>query len=200
MPNLSHNDIVQQYAEAVVFYKGKPHKVKHIGMNEITLLDIRSQRKKFVEFNLKDFRAPQTRLGMVNLDGSVVYVRRTIKKQFSVGLTATNTEFISLDAPSSIPRMEAKSKVKMMECPEFGDMLLGHYPSMKEAYLQAKEFVGTVAFDKQFAIDWRGSVWHRLISIGHYSDEKENILFAKEYKHYSILLKEHHEEVVRDFR
>lgn len=198
MPDLNHDDIVQQYHNTTIFYKGKPHKVKRIGMDDVTIMDLRTQRRKDVEFKLKDFLPVQTRLGMVNMDGVSVYVRRTIRKQYLTGLNNTNTECVAIAGLTPIDRRVIVEKVKEMECPEFADMLLGHYPTVQSAYNQAVKIGGTVAFDKQWALDAIGNVFLRTELIGQYENGK--IVLDKSFKHFGVLLKENHEEAVRNFR
>src|SRR6476660_5481498 len=187
VPDLNHDDIVQQFGNTTFFYKGKPHKVKRVGMDDVRILDLRTQRTKEVEFKLKDFLPVQTRLGMVNIDGVAVYVRRLIRKQYLTGINSTNTECIPLNSIAAGDRLAAQLKVREMECPEFADMLLGHYPTLESAWAQAKKIDGAVAFDKQWALDASGAVYFRTDKVGAYWESDKRIELDEPFKHYSVL-------------
>jgi hypothetical protein len=200
MPDLEHDDIVQQFNNSVIFYKGKPNKVARIGFDNVVLLDLYSQRKKEVEFKLKDFVAPPVRLGMVNLDGACVYVKRSIRKQFATGLTTGNTTFHMVPSLTSSSRREIMAKVNEMACPEFADMLMGHYPTIQSAFNQAQKLGGAVAFDKQFCVDVGSQVFYKESLVGSYNTVTDEIVFTDAHKHLSILLKGSYAKAPRTFR
>lgn len=199
MADLNLADIEQQYANTVCFYKGKPHKVRAVGA-KIKLLDLITQKNKLVDFSLKDFSGPRTRLGFVNCDEGVVYVSRLPIRIMLVGINTSNCRVEAPEdqmAPFDLGHIT--KKVQAMECPEFANMLLGHYPSLKKAFEQAKAFEGTFAFDKQFAVDGAGHVYFRTQQVGNYSSKTGEISFFKNKEHLQLLIGNAYEKAARTF-
>lgn len=199
MADLAIADIEQQYANTVCFYKGKPHKVRGVG-NKIKLLDLLTQKTKSVEFSLKDFTGPRTRLGFVNCDDGVVYVSRVPSRIMTVGINTANCRLDILeDAECPVGNSAIIRRVSEMECPEFGRMLLGHYPTLKAAFKQANEENGTVAFDRQFAVTARGQVYYRNVLSGVYNASTNEIKFNKGKEFLQLLIGKAYEQAARTF-
>lgn len=199
MADLNPADVEQQYGHTVCFYKGHPHKVKRVG-DKVKLLDIFTQRSKTVEFSLKDFSGPRTRLGFVNYDDSVVYVTRQPVRMMQVGITQNNCRFLTISEeyyPNG--RHAAVEKVATMECPEFGEMLLGHYPPLKSAFKLAEENRGATAFDKQFAVGFDGAIYYKDQLVGTYDKKTNTISFKKGKEFLQLLLEKRYEKDARTF-
>lgn len=199
MAELNIDDIQQQYGNTLCFYRGKPCKVKSVG-KRIKLLDLVTQRNLLVDFSLKDFSGPRTRLGFVNVDESVVFVSRNTIRVMQVGINAANCQF-TYPEQASFPHGIAYvvAEVQSLDSPEVANMLLGHYPALKNAYSTAVEFEGTVAFDKQFAVDCQRNVFFKTELVGRYSPENNTIKFNKNKEHLSFLIGERNGQIPRTF-
>lgn len=197
---LALNDIVQQYSGCVILYKGKPHKVKNVGA-QVQLLDLHSMRKKMVDFDQKDFAPPLLRLGYVNIDNTSVYVSRKPARLYQVGINQNN--FIVSPNKRSLydgDINEVVKKVIAMEVPEFADMMLGHYPTLQSALKNDNFFrsAGSIAFDKQFAIDSGCYIYYKGTNVGRLNGS-EKIVFNKGMEYLGILLENGYEKATRTF-
>lgn len=195
MADLNLNDIIQQYNGCLIFYKGKPHKVKRCA-DVITLLDVATQRTKLVEFSLKDFSAPFLRLGYLNVDNTATFIARKSVRMMNVGLNLNNCEFQSHPPAEGIDH-KLEMKIYDMECVEYGDMFFNHYPSLEEARKKAQKLAGSVAFDKQFCIDYNDRIYYKGGHVGAYSGKQIEWKAGKNYL--STVLGEYDEKNLRTF-
>jgi len=197
MVELSYEDIIQQYSDCVILYKGKPHKVKEIDHpNKVKILDLNTQRSKWVDFSFKTFAPPLLRLGYVNQDEVAVFVYRTPVRNYFTGINSLNCKIVGNKESYTRNNVgSVVSKVSQMDSPEFADMLLGHYPSLKEAVTRAEEFAGSVAFDKQFAVDLERKVFYKGYQVGNvYGD---TVVFSSDNEHLSLVLGNEYETTAR---
>jgi len=195
MADLSVTDIIQQFDKTVILYKGRPHKVKQVG-KVIKLLDLISQKEKLVEFSLKDFNSPALRLGYVNVDETAIYVARKPVRMMKVGIDFHNCVFVTCEDSTCPNNIKAiRDKVTLMECPEFGLMMLGHYPNLEQAFERACSFEGCVAFDKQFAVDSQGYIFFKGNHVGRYKNKA--ITFKPDYHYLNFFLGEMDEKALR---
>lgn len=197
MADLALNDIVQQYNNCLIFYKGKPHKVKRCG-ETITLLDVTTQRAKQVEFKLKDFSAPPLRLGYLNVEDTATYIARMPIRMFSVGINVNNCKFHTQAGGEGLSNA-VSTKIHEMECIEYGDMFFGHYPPFESALKQAIYSGGAVAFDKQFCVDYVKRIYYKGELVGYYDQKQKKIDFTKGKEYLSILLEDYREKDLRTF-
>lgn len=199
MPEISFEDMNQQFAHTVIFYKGKPCKVKQVGA-KVKLLNLVTQRSGLVEFKLADFSPPPLRLGYVNYEETAVYVSRLHARQYQIGLSSNNCR---MTIPNNMASPNSKSaiidKLANFEAPEFADMFFGHYPKLKDAFNHASEFKGAVAFDKQFAVDRSARVFYKTDYVGEYQGENK-ISFQKAFSHLSLLLNNEYAKTTRTFK
>lgn len=197
MAELSFDDIVQQYSDCVILYKGKPHKVKEIDHpNKVKIFDLITQRSKWVDFSFKTFAPPVLRLGYVNLDEVAVFVYRIPVRNFYTGINNINCKVIANKGSFTKNNVNTVvEKVSRMDSPEFADMLLGHYPPLKEAIKRAQEFIGSVAFDKQFAVDHEGSVFYKGVRVGDVKGDE--VVFSSGNEHLSLVLGNEYETTAR---
>jgi hypothetical protein len=199
MPEISFEDMNQQFAHTVIFYKGKPCKVKTVGA-KVKLLNLVTQRSGMVEFSLKDFCPPPLRLGFVNYEETAVYVSRLHARQYQIGLSNNNCRFtIPQNMASPNNKTTLIQKLETFEAPEFADMFFGHYPKLKDAFQHACEFKGAVAFDKQFAVDKAARVFYKTDYVGDYHGEGK-IVFQKVFSHLSLLLNKEYAKTTRTFK
>lgn len=197
MADLSAADIVQQYDKCLILYKGKPHKVKQVGV-DVKLLDLSTQQSKFVQFSFKDFAPPILRCGYVNIEENAVYLARKPVRLYHVGLHQNNCEFLTQASTSCVPGRDALVKVMTLECPEISNMMLGHYPTLKSAYEQATKREATYAFDRQFCVDARARVYYKTKRVGTYNGNV--VEFERGFEYLSVLLGGEHEKATRTFR
>lgn len=201
MADLSVADIIQQYDKTVILYKGIPHKVKQVAKT-IKLLDLVKQKEKLVEFSLKDFNSPVLRLGYVNMDETSIYVSRKPVRMMKIGIDYHNCDFLA-NANSPCPNSisDVIGKMKYMESIEFGKMMLGHYPSLKDAFERAASFEGSVAFDKQFAVDAYANIYFKGNQVGKATEslKEKDITFYPEHQFLSLMIGNSYEHDARAF-
>lgn len=200
--DLGYEDIVQLYGKSVVMYKGKPVYIEAVGGNGAVLYhDLRTQRSHQTMFSLKDFKSPAKRLGFVNVKGSVIYAMRMPVRRFKVGLSRENTHFNYVPgAPYPVGEHETIEYVSRLRGVELADSLDGKYPTLKECTDHLREFKGAMAFDRQFAVDDRGSIFYRTTKVGKLAKRADgqytaaDIEFNDKHKHLIILLEGNHEK------
>lgn len=197
MPNEINNiDIDQLYSDSLVRYKGDVVKVEEVAGRNMCLFFLKDRSKKDVKYNPNDFSPIRERIGYVNYNSRAVYVTRTTKRLYSIGITSRNSRFRSRyqAAPEPIRRLTAR---------EIVDALDNKYPSIKEALQQFRDEYSSVAFDKQFAINYHRQIIFKETDIvgnlpkPYRSIERINWLPGKE--HYQFLLELNYEKTVRTF-
>lgn len=195
MEELAYPDIVQQYHKTIVLYKGEPVHVSAVGQDKPTkvlIFFLLTQVTKIVDFNLVDFTAPEFRIGMVNVGGSVLYVNRVPVRKMQVGLNANNTSIQYIDGVNyEDGPMAAAAQLKGFNHIALGAAIKGQYPSFEECLDFIKHFQGAMAWERQFCIDHRRAVYYKRKLVGKLaknSTRPEKITFDKGFEHLDILL------------
>lgn len=195
MEALAYQDIVQQYHRTVVLYKGEPVNVTAVGEDmptKVRVLDLLQQKTRTVQFNLVDFTPPTFRIGMVNIGGSCLYVVRKPVRKMQVGVNSSNCNVSHIPEAKYLEGAgECMSQVSKFTGVEIGNAIKGIYPSFEECLDFIKNFRGTMAWDRQFAIDCRRQVFYRTALVGNLPrncTKADKIQFAKGYEHLDILL------------
>lgn len=205
MAEMSVQDIISRFQDSLVMYKDKPTYVKRVGKDgSVVILDLFNQRTDTVAFELKDFTAPMRRLGMVNVEGSVIWAYRNPVRRYKVGLSSEN---FSAEALGGIHYPEGgattRNKVKSLQIPELADCLFNKYPTLKQACKYLKQFQGAVAFDKQFAITHNRDIVYKRNIVGYLPNKLEttaDIVFNEGFKHLGILLDGNYEKPLSNSR
>lgn len=189
---IAFEDLKTMFKDAVVLYTGRPVKVLDVGANnKFLIFDLITQKREIVEWDFKKFRNPTRRLGMVNLNEGVVYVSRIPHRKYSSGLTKNNLNIQGLEGDRNTQYAACIVKIRELMDIGIGDALNNAYPTFKDAKLWVKQFYGTYAFDKQFALDTNGYVWYKTKHVGNWTDgmeKPEDIQFLPGAEHLKLLL------------
>jgi len=195
MREISIEDIQQKYEGSVVMFERRPVLFKKIaGDYSCRIFDLMAQKEEQVPFEMKKFLPPAPRIGMVNINGSVVYVVRNAIRRYKLGLSRENIS--AQAAPVPYPDGRAASYiglVQTLERKELGEALLNKYPTLREAARRVSQFEGACAFDKQFAVDSEGEVIYKTKVVGNLLNGKD-IEFIKGFEHLAILLNKGYEK------
>jgi hypothetical protein len=194
MDDLSVEDIRQLYVGSVCMHKGVPIYFYKVSMEHVvTYYVLETQALKTAKFSLKDFTSPAGRLGFVNVMGGAVYVQRLPVRRFSVGLTKENL-LVKTVRGCRYPEGENASieRIKGRNTPELHYTMMGVFPSMEEAYNEAVDVRGCVAFDRQFCINCDTGVYYKTQFVGVYGDKKIN--FEPQHKYLELLLGNEYEK------
>lgn len=201
---VTYEDLCQYYSQSLVLYKGKVHKVKSISMERsFRLLNLHTMKTITDPKGEEHIQPLMRRMGMLNLDGSVLYLQRQPVRKYNIGITEANVVFKILDVQYPADAILTKKKAQTFECPEIADMLFDVYPTLKESMAQVKEFGGASAFDKQFAVDNRFNIHYkswRVGSIPKNCSTVAKIEWSPGYEHLGILLENGYEKSLRDSR
>lgn len=190
---MSIEDINSRFKDSLIMYNNKPSYVKRVGNNgDCILLDLITQKQETVPFKLDKFNSPVRRVGMVNIEGSVVYAERIPIRRFKVGLSYENFHVSTLDGVTYPARAaQTRDKVRTLQCVELGEALMDKYPSLSACLKHLKQFPGAMAFDKQFAVSDAGLVFYKKAhvgSIGFKAKSVNDIEWRKGYEHLILLL------------
>lgn len=191
--DMSVEDINSRFHNSLIMYKNKPAYVKRVGNNgDCILLDLLTQKQDTVPFKLAEFANPIRRIGMVNVEGSVIYGERIPIRRYKVGLTTENTRISQIDGVEYPARAaQTRDKVRTLQCVELGEALMDKYPSLSACLKHLRQFPGAMAFDKQFAVADTGFIFYKKTQVGavDFRAKKVNeIVWQKGYEHLILLL------------
>jgi len=166
MLNMSVEDIHQKYNNSVVMIDGAAKYVTKVISDEfLRVTDLRTQATEDLAVSPRNLKSPE-RIGFVNLFNSVIYGQRNSMRIMRNGLCKENVEFKVLECPSPKSKGTVLAHARTLYYPELADALENIYPDLKVALRRAKQHNGTVAFDKQFAVDCNGDVWYKIYKVG----------------------------------
>ena len=198
--NVHIEDLRTFFMGQVVLYKNRPTKVMAL-TNELMykLLDLETQKTIIVKRAHADITPPHRRLGMVTIGSLTYYLARIPARKMQMGLSHNNVKISKLPFRND-ELIDMINKLYEFDSRELAMCMLNKYPSISEAYEEAEAMHGCVAFDKQFAIDNKGSIYYKVYKIGQTSKKgKFQITFDHGYNHLAILLDGNHEKSIRDF-
>ncbi len=166
--NVGIADLRTFFQGSLAIHKGKPRKVISIGENRaFKLLDLLTQKTVIDEEGIKHINPPLLRLGMVNIEGEVVFMSRLPVRKMHIGLNSQNTTVQALrqeEYPQGFPALYKKALE--FTSPGIAETMLGKFPSFREALKQTREFGGACAFDRQFAVNKYGDIYYKTNVVG----------------------------------
>ena len=198
--NVHIEDLRTFFMGQVVMYKNRPTKVTMItGEFKYKLLDLETQKQTIVLRAHKDITPPHRRLGMLTIGSLSYYLTRLPARRMQMGLNQNNVRMTRLPfKPDELRDMI--DKVCEFDSRELALCMLNKYPSIAEAFEEAHDMFGCVAFDKQFAIDHKGRIYYKTHLVGITSKKSGfQITFDPGFAHLAILLDGNHEKSIRDF-
>lgn len=168
MRDIATRDLRTMYRNSLVLWKGKPISVLEISEDyKFSVYCLESQTTKTLSWIPENFTAPTIRIGYVNLGTNCIYCHRVPSRRYKIGLSSENVRMIRTEHPLNEAEDDVASYIiHRMRSPQLYKALVGDYPTMTEAYDQAVECTGTVAFDKQFAVHHDGRIFFKGETVG----------------------------------
>lgn len=201
MAKLALNDAIQLYHDTICMYKGQPVRVISIDADFIvTLIYLRQDKRAKVEFEHELFGPPLGRIGFVNEGVHTFYVTRQPIRRYQVGLNRGNIGVRGI--PGNNPRAfqrDYDACVRMVT-KAWGKALDNDYPTLAEALRIATEHKGSVAFDKQFAVDHNRTVFYKDKVVGSIPPRMstvKRIVFNVGFEHLDTLLTRPNDKTTR---
>lgn len=191
---LGYDDIVQQYAQNIVLFKGRPvfvHSVSIGAPHSLNCTDLVTQKRVSGRFNMHDFTPPNMRIGMVNINGATLYVTRKPVRRMNVGINSQNLIIKYLDVVYIDGAQQAIAEVQRLKTADLGSAMLGIYPTFEESLEFVSEFKGAMAFDRQFAVCSKRKIHYKTNVVGVLArgvNTIDGIVFSAEFEHLELLL------------
>lgn len=201
---LSHADAVQLYAGCWLEYKEN----QLVYLSEIShefkarIKNIENGKSAIVPFNTVDFKPIGNRLGFVNTEFCALFVYRKPVRRFSVGLCSNNIGVaFSQECYMTDSRREAHDGLLRLTNNDIAATIRGDYPDFATAMDQAKDAGGSVAFDRQFAVDKTKNIFYKDKLVGKAKDRTvDGIQLKEDFKYLGLILRGENAKDLRDFR
>ena len=185
---ISVADAQTMYTGTVCEHKGDLVYVANIDGNyQVLMKELLSGKLRQAVFDTDEFSAPSNgRLGYVNFGSVAMYIMRNPRRMYKNGFTYQNLTFKKSDGFGYT--MEELDFVQL-ECrqgitnPAFVDTYTGKFPSFEEAVAQvlAKD-ARIIAFDRQFALSYKGGVYYKNIHVGQIDLRRQRTLDQIKWK------------------
>lgn len=189
MAEINIADAKMMYQDTLVLRKGIPIFIRQItddGMVHAWHLP----NQKFLRFRFKqaDLSNPSFRLGYVNLGTNCFFLCRFTARIYKAGLNNTNIKSTQYsDHPlNRVEQLEASNIMKTLSSVSLYKTIKGIYPEIREAFRQATENKGVVAFDRQFAVSKDAIIFYKGKVVGSLVDGC--VVLMESYAHLSLVL------------
>lgn len=163
MEMVPERDLIQYFKGSLFLYRGKPVYCNSVRGNELRILILESQEEHYVVYDPSTCTPIGGRIGNVNHNGGVCYVSRKPSRQFQIGINPNNTSFRTV---GSDPTGRVRAAIQGLNKSVIADAIAGKYPNIAQAFHRATVKGGTVAFDRQFAIDFQGVIYYHNKGVG----------------------------------
>ena len=188
MEMVPERDLIQYFKGSLFLYQGKPVYCNGARGNTLHVMMLEGRGEYDVVYDPSTCTPVGGRIGNVNYNGGVCYVSRKPSRQFQIGINANNTTFSTV-GPDPTGRVRAAIQGLTKEV--IVDAINGKYPPFREARRRATEREGTVAFDRQFAVDFLGQIYYRnkrvgIIDAAHVG--VENVVFDEDFKYLQLII------------
>lgn len=172
---VSIGDAEQMFLNTIVEVEGVPHAVhawteegeKMQALNILTGASVALPRDADLLLSPTHYQ-----LGYQQIGSQAIFLQRRPVRQYRVGWCDRN-----VDGMSSV-RDIARSKASMES---FKRMLNRDYPSMARAFQQAVQKEICLAFDRQFAVDYRGRLIYKGNQVGTFDGERISLMDNRKY-------------------
>lgn len=181
MPTIvSAGDAEQMYMNTVVEVEGQPIILHNWADNgDMVGVNILTGASLTVPRDADLLMAPsQHQLGYLQISNEATFLQRRPVRQYRVGWCDRNVEGMNFSARDLV-----RTKAIMNA---FRNMLNRDYPSLNRAYESAKSKECRLAFDRQFAIDYRGNILYKGGHVGAY--DGKNIVLKNDRQYLSTQL------------
>lgn len=195
MAEISLQDATTMYKNSVVMYKGSPsYVVSLVGNIQVLIRDLETGVLKWVPFSLEDFRNVDSRMGYVNYDVFSVYMKRKPLRMYKVGLCAENISYVRGDFRYNDDDLGYIDRLRMgLTESNLADTLLGKFPSFGEVVEKVRNKTSRLlAFDRQFALSYKGGVYYRGKQVGTFDVQEKNsiedVVMSEGYESFHSIL------------
>lgn len=181
---LTVEDIRQQYQYNLFYYEDAVIYVAEVlTKNKFLIQDITTSKLKYVPFEIEKFKPILDRLGYCNTGTFAFFITRVSVRQYGISLNKRNIRWLNRDERFSHEEFDIVHRViSAVNHPFIEITLKGDYPTFKEAAEYVKEGKAkSVAFDRQFSLDARGSVYYRSEFCGVHDFETITMTEGKEH-------------------
>lgn len=195
-------DARQLYSGCLLLYKEKIiYLISIAGDFKSRILYLETGKEVNVAFNTVDFQPIGNRLGFVNSNCCTFYLSRKPIRLFSVGITMNNLGIVyHRDCLQGGNFMAVLGSIQHLQIRELCDTINGIYPEFTEALELAKDFQGSYAFDRQFAIDGRANIFYKNKHVGFCKSKSvDSIEFKPGFEYLDLLIRGEHEKNPRNF-
>lgn len=198
MVELSIADKRQQYLRTVVLYKNSPVYVERItDGGRFCIFDLKSQKSSTVDLDFEFFKPPTRRLGMMNIEGSVVFLSRIPVRKMMIGISKENLNIHTLRVEYPLGTMNTTENAMGLCSEALADTMCNVFPSFEEALKRLSGECNAVAFDRMFAVSVDRNIHYKTQVVGEIPRGKSNIydiVFKDDCKHLITLLDNNHEK------
>lgn len=201
MAELALNDAIQLYHDTICMYKGQPVRVVSIDVDfNVLLIYLRQDKRTKVKFEHELFGPPLGRIGFVNEGVHAFYITRQPIRRYQVGISRGNIQARGVPGNSLQAFRRDQDACRRMSSKAWGKALDNDYPTLVAAMRIASEHNGSVAFNKQFAVDFNRFIYYRDKRVGYIPPRMstvKRITFDKGYEYLDTLLTQSNDKTTR---
>lgn len=199
---LSRDDIMQQYLNCIVKYKGRIIFVDSVDEYcKVIFTYLETMKREIAPFNLTDFKVANNRIGMINHNGFVFYGERVPSRKMFIGLSRNNFNMVRLLAPTGRDYLNSRDALLSLKDAAIFNSMVNKYPSFTRCLelTENNKNIDAMAWDRQFAIDKQRNIYYRSNAVGKLplgKDKESDIVFSKGYEYLSIVLEGNYEKTI----
>ena len=181
-------DIQQKLEKSILMRNNRPYLFLQYGGARVRVYDLLDQKEQVIEYSEDDWKAPVPRLGMVNINGSVVIAKRIPIRRYKLGLSVENLDVQTIPGIHYPDRGGDRSvrEVVGLKSKALAQTIMGQFPSLTQALQKVSQFEGAVAFDRQFCVDSEAYLYYKETRVGKH--DGNSIFFNEGYQHLSVLV------------
>jgi hypothetical protein len=197
MAGPSLEDLNQMFGGCLVIYKNKPYWFTRFNNQKtVQAFDLSTQRNVVLEgVNYQDVKAPGRCFGYVNISDFVLYLARNPIRRYKVGAYREAMRFEAPERYNDAHHVRGYANVVALTAPEVCDTIFNRYPDIPTIRTMLEGGSRIVAFDRQFAIDYKLVVYYKNKPVGKL-DKNNQVVFDKDFKHLICLLDNNHEKSI----
>lgn len=195
---MRQEDLQQAFQHSLFLYKNNPvFCLKVPGDDLLDVIDLKTRQNARIVFSEAFIKPPPGRLGYVNSRYGCVYITRSPRRQWKIGLCKTNTE-LYWDNFKTLPgHEETYMGIERFHHEAFIPAIRGEYPSFNEALRRVMETKIAVAFDRMFCITPNLSIQFRGKQIVG-GVKNDAIIFKPKFQYLEAHLKGNYCESIRN--
>lgn len=169
---LSFNDKVMLFNNNLLLHRDRLSFITFNRRETMSVFDLETQKSREVAFVFEDLQPIKSRLGLVNINNTIVWLSRLPVRKYGVGLYRNNTIAEVWKTPESPEvRAEARERVHSLTAPQIIATVEGRYPTFYEALRSALANRATVAFSNSMAVTSARYIMYRDRVVGSVSEK-----------------------------